>query len=182
MSERDMERSGWTRVLSKKQIIKDFSCGEKNGKISLLKILEIREPLKKKCGESEIVLADTGYYWLQLALDRSHAWFSVAFDAQTNLIEIYVDVTDGNDAAKDNPTFEDMYLDYVVSSDGVLELDRDELDEAYSSGIISKKQYETALAEGKKIRRYLTDNAERIQEFFRDRFEELKTELESKNG
>ena len=38
MSRRDMERSAWTRVLAKKQIIRDFVCGEHRGKISLLKI------------------------------------------------------------------------------------------------------------------------------------------------
>ena len=113
MSKKDMLRSAWTRVRSKKQIIREFACGEHKGKISLLKILELSGPFVRRYENREIVLADAGYYWLQLAEDRSHAWFTVMFDDQGRFIEIYVDVTDGNDALAENPTFDDMYLDYV---------------------------------------------------------------------
>ena len=115
MSKKDMLRSAWTRVRSKKQIIREFACGEHKGKISLLKILELSGPFVRRYENREIVLADAGYYWLQLAEDRSHAWFTVMFDDQGRFIEIYVDVTDGNDALAENPTFDDMYLDYVVA-------------------------------------------------------------------
>lgn len=175
-----MERSAWTRVLSKKQIIRDFALGERRGKISLLKILALTEPMMRSYEGREIVLADAGYCWLQLALDRSHAWFTVMFDEQGRLIQIYVDVTDGNRALIANPRFEDMYLDYVVQGARVYELDRDELDLAFSAGRISRAQYETALAEGEKIRRDLTANAEAIQAFFRAQFELLRRELEER--
>lgn len=177
MSRKDMARSTWARVQSKKQIIRDFSCGDHKGKISLLKIMEINGQLKRNYEDQEIVLANAGYYWLQLAVDQSHAWFTVMYDDHNNLVQIYVDVTDGNDALIDNPTFEDMYLDYVVYGNKVYELDRDELDEAYSSGVISKEQYETALTEGKKICHYLEENMEHIKAFFLEQFERLRTEL-----
>ena len=178
MSKKDMMRSAWTRVRSKKQIIRDFACGERKGKISLLKILELSEPFVRRYEDREIVLADTGYYWLQLAADRSHAWFTVMFDDQGQFIEIYVDVTDGNDALTENPSFDDMYLDYVVADGKVYELDRDELAEAYASGAVTKEQYETALAEGEKIRKDLTENTRRIIAFFTEQFETLKQELD----
>ena len=178
MPEKDMLRSTWTRVLSKRQVIRDFIRGEDQGKISLLKILEISGQLKRSYEDREVVLADAGYYWLQLAMDRSHAWFTVMFDDQGRLVEIYVDVTDGNDALKDNPTFEDMYLDYVVADGKIHELDRDELEEAFSSGVITKIQYETALAEGAKIRQDLTEHTERITAFFTEQFGKLKQELD----
>lgn len=178
MAEKDMLRSTWTRVLSKKQIIRDFTRDGNRGKISLLKILEINGQLKRSYEDREVILADAGYYWLQLALDRSHAWFTVMFDEQGRFVEIYVDVTDGNNALADNPTFEDMYLDYVVCDGKVHELDRDELDEAFFSGIISKAQYETALAEGRKILRDLTENTEEIQAFFLEQFDRLRPEVD----
>ncbi len=178
MSTKDMSRSTWTRVSSKKQIIRDFAYGEQKGKISLLKILEINGQLKRNYEDREIVLADAGYYWLQLAVDKSHAWFTVMYDNQNKLIQIYVDVTDGNDALIDNPTFEDMYLDYVVYGNKVYELDRDELDEAYSSGAISQKQYDTALCEGRKIFDDLTKNREQIKAFFLEQFKILKIDLD----
>ena len=114
MSKRDMSRSAWTRVLSKKQIIRGFSRGDRVGKISLMKILALSAPLIRSYEGRDCVLADAGYYWLQLAMHASHAWFTVMFDERGELVQIYVDVTDGNDALIDDPCFEDMYLDYVV--------------------------------------------------------------------
>lgn len=176
MERRDMERSAWTRVFSKKQIIRDFTLGQRRGKISLMKILQIRAPLVRSDGERDVVLADEGYYWLQLALHGSHAWFTAMFDARGEFIQIYVDVTDGNEALSENPSFEDMYLDFVVSGDKVFELDRDELEEAFCSGRISAEQYATALSEGKRIRDELLGHREEIRAFFCSQFEKLKNE------
>ena len=178
MSERDMARSDWSRVYSKKQVFRDFSCGGREGRISLLKITAIRSPFIRRLDGQEVLLADTGYYWLQLALDGSHAWFTVMFDDRGELIQIYVDVTGGNEAKKENPTFEDMYLDYVVYGDNVYELDRDELEEAYSSGAIDKERYLTALDEGKKIRDLLTANTRQVREFFARQFRAMEPDLE----
>ena len=178
MSKKDMSRSAWTRVLCKKQIVRDFARGERRGKISLLKILEIREAFRRSYEGREVVLADVGYYWLQLALEGSHSWFTVMFDEQGGLVQIYVDVTDGNDTLSDDPSFEDMYLDYVVYRGKVRELDRDELDEAFSSGAISQAQYETALIEGARLRAFLSENAQELGSFFTEQFRKLKTELD----
>ncbi len=182
MVKRDMLRSSWTRVLSKKQIIQDFSFGELKGKISLLKILELTAPMRRVMDGDDVVLADTGYYWLQLALDGSHYWFTAMFDDRDRFIQLYVDVTGGNEAQAEDPVFEDMYLDYVVYGSRVFELDRDELDEAYSLGEITKEQYERALADGEKICRDLTQNTEKIKAFFAERFEDLKRDLEASDG
>ena len=178
MDLRDMERSAWTRIRAKRQIIRDFAFENYIGKISQLKILEISEPLKRSYDGQEVLLADVGYSWLQLAIHRSHAWFTVMFDETGKLIQIYVDVTDGNDALKPNPTFSDLYLDYVVHGSQVYELDRDEVEEAYRSGAITEIQYETALTAGERIYRELKQNREQIQAFFSSQFESLRVELE----
>ena len=180
MDLRDMKRSAWTRIRSKQQIIRDFACGQYIGKISLLKILEISEPLKRSYEGREIILADRGYYWLQLAIHRSHAWFTVMFDEKGKLVQIYVDVTAGNDALKANPTFSDLYLDYVLHGSSVYELDRDELEAAFRSGAISKEQHESALAAGERIARALEQNQEQIHAFFTSQFLSLRAELEAR--
>ena len=179
MNRKDMQRSTWTRVREKQQIIRDFACGEKQGKISLLKILDLTAPMKRRLGGGpETVLADRGYYWLQLALDGSHAWYTVMFGPDGRLIQIYVDVTDGNDACRENPVFDDMYLDYVVSGGKVYELDRDELDAAFAGGAVTREQYGTALREGEGIFRFLTGNTAEIEAFFAGQFSLLRAELE----
>ena len=177
MSKKDMLRSTWTRVTSKKQIIRDYTCGECRGKVSLLKILEINGALKRTYDNQEIVLADVGYYWLQLAFDGSPVWYTVMFDSRKRLVQIYIDVTDGNHTSCDNPFFEDMYLDYVVCGDKVYELDRDELEEAFSGKMITKEQYEVALSEGTRIETELRSNLDRITTLFNELFEQLLAEL-----
>ncbi len=178
MSERDMARSDWTRVYSKKQVFRDFSCKGRKGRISLLKITAIRSPFIRRLDGHEVLLADVGYYWLQLAFDGSHAWYTVMFDDSGELIQIYVDVTAGNEALKENPTFVDMFLDYVVWGGKVYELDRDELEEAFSSGAIDERQYLTAIDEGKRIRDFLTENTQQVREFFIRQFHGMEPELE----
>ena len=173
-----MNRSNWSRVRSKQQIIRPFSLGAHHGKISLIKITEIAAPLIRHNGEQELVLADVGYYWLQLAFDQARAWFTAMFDDQGRFLEIYVDVTDGNDVQKENPSFDDMYLDYVVSEQTVIELDRDELEDAFAAGVISKSQYDNALAEGAALYSDLTTNLKQVKEFFVNQFQILKLEME----
>ena len=100
------------------------------------------------------------------------------FDDLGRFLQIYVDVTDGNEASTENPSFEDLYLDFVVAEGRVFELDRDELEEAFSSSKISREQYETALAEGERLRRLLTGHTEELQRFFSEQFVRLLPELE----
>ena len=175
---KDMARADWTRILAKRQIIRDFAHEGMTGKISLMKIEEISEPLTRRYEGEEIVLFGKGFYWLQLAVEKAHAWYTVMYDEAGQLVQIYVDITDGNDTRREIPVFEDMYLDYVLHGDKVYELDRDELDAAYSSGDVTRRQYETALAEGEKVRSCLTAHPERVRAFFAEQFNALRKELD----
>ena len=178
MVTKDMARSEWTRIRAKDQIILPCSCGNRQGKISLLKMLDVRESFCRVYDGKEIILADNGYYWLQFALEGDHVWFTVMFDDQGNLLQIYIDVTNGNDTVKDDPTFEDLFLDYVVYRDHVYELDRDELDEAFRAGCITKEQYDTAQNSGKAICHVLREHLPAVKSFFLDRFHDLQKVLE----
>ena len=81
------------------------------------------------------------------------------FDTQDRLIQIYIDMTDGNITNVEDPCFEDMYLDFVVHGDTVIEMDRDELKEAFDSRRITGEQYERIAAEGDRLLRYLQENS-----------------------
>lgn len=59
------------------------------------------------------------------------------------------------------------------------ELDRDELEEAFSGKMITKEQYEAALSEGTRIETELRSNLDRITTFFNELFEQLLAELET---
>ena len=182
MAEKDMLRSEWTRVRRKEQIILPYFCTYGHGKISLLKMLEVSEPFCRIYGGKEIVLADNGYYWLQLALDGSHAWFTVMFDDRGRFLQIYVDVTDGNDTDKDNPSFTDLYLDFVVYDGRLYELDRSELDAALAAAAITPEQYREAKDAGEQVKAFLLENLDSLPVYFTDKLNELIPKLEERNN
>ena len=47
---KNMKRTTWARLTDKEQVIRDFACGDKKGKISLFRITGISEPLARPCG------------------------------------------------------------------------------------------------------------------------------------
>ena len=159
--ERDMRRTDWRRITKRRY----FSCAEDDifgraGRISLIRIDEVAEPLTVHYRSRDILIADAGYSWLQAAVPGARWWLTAMFDAEDRLIQMYFDITDGNRFDDpENPTFEDMYLDIVVSADGTVDiLDRDELDEALRKGAITEYQYQAAAAECERLYRFLSEN------------------------
>ncbi len=164
MNIKTIRRDDWYRVLEKEVIIQDFSWKGIPGKISLLKINKVSSPLSIEYGSEKVKIVDTDYSWVQIALEHQFFWITSMFDEQDRLVEIYIDLTDGNVTGVDDPYFADLYLDYVVhiQGDAVMELDRDELSEAYKNGAVTRLQYERTLAEGERIRRYLNEDRQEL--------------------
>ncbi len=158
MNRKTMYREDWTRILEKEVIIRDFQWKGVSGKISLLKIKKIRSPLSVDYLTEKVKIVDTGYSWVQFALEGQYYWVTSMFDEQDRLVQIYIDMTDGNVTDIDDPYFDDLYLDFVVHGDAVLEMDRDELTNAFEKGLITKEQYERTIREGNHMLRYLREN------------------------
>lgn len=177
MNVKTMRRDEWSRVLEKKVIIKEFTYGDFKGKISLLKILKVSEPLWVGYGMKQVKIADENHSWVQIALENGYFWITAMFDENDKPFEVYIDMTDGNHTQVENPYFEDMYLDYVISEDMLLELDQDELEEAFRDGKISQHQYARTLSEGEKLYAYLKENKDELRGFIQAWFQELKLEL-----
>jgi predicted RNA-binding protein associated with RNAse of E/G family len=141
MEIRDMRRTAWRRVKQKEQIILPCSCGNVQGKVSLLKIREVSEPFSAVFNGERIMLAERNYSWLQLAMENDFAWFTVMFDDSDRFLQVYVDLTCGNLTDRDNPVFEDLYLDYVLCEGQVKEMDADELESVTGGEDLCLKDY-----------------------------------------
>ena len=138
--ERDMRRTDWKRITKRRYV----SRGEADifgsaGRISLTLIDEVTGPLTVHYKSRAVLIADAGYSWFQAAVPGARWWLTAMFDERDRIIQIYFDITGGSRFDDpENPTFEDMYLDIVVSAEGSIEVvDRDELDEALQSGAIT---------------------------------------------
>ena len=103
------------------------------------------------------------------------------FDQNDRLVEIYIDMTDGNITCTEDPYFADLYLDYVVHVQGsaVFELDRKELDEACQKGLITQEQYERTLCEGEKVFQYLQHDHTELEQLLIREQRKLKSSLKS---
>ncbi|MBQ6508175.1 MAG: DUF402 domain-containing protein [Flexilinea sp.] len=166
MNIKTIRRDDWYRVLEKQVIIQDFCWKGIPGKISLMKINKVSSPLSIDYGSAQVKIVDAGYSWVQIALEGQFFWITSMFDENDRLVEIYIDMTDGNVTDVDDPYFADLYLDYVVhvQEDSVMELDRDELTQAYHSGAITRLQYERTLTEGEKMLCYLNEERQELMD------------------
>ena len=162
MNIKDMKRSNWSRCLRKDYVAKNFELDGYQGYMSLSVLRELTGPLTIHYPFGDVMIADKDYSWLQIALEDQFFWVTAMFDNHDRLIEIYIDINTGNRFDNpDNPCFDDMYLDIVVLPDGIVSvLDRDELDEALSRGVISKEAYEHAELVCGKLYKYLCEHTD----------------------
>lgn len=178
--ERDMRRTDWKRITKRRYV----SRGEANifgsaGRISLTLIDEVTGPLTVHYHSRAVLIAEAGYSWLQAAVPGARWWLTAMFDECDRLIQIYFDITAGSRFDDpENPTFEDMYLDIVVSADGSIEVvDRDELDEALQSGAITVLQHEEAIEACEKLEKFLRENSTAVLDWCSAMQRKLKREM-----
>lgn len=173
---KNMYRSGWHRCLKKEYIAADTTFRGKKAKVSLSVLKELTGPLWVADRDGKTLIADNGYSWLQLAVDGEYFYMTSMFDTEGKLLQLYFDMTNGTIwDDPDNPCFDDMYLDYVLSPDGyIAKLDADELAEALEENVISRQEYERTLAEGQKLSEYLENNKQEMMEFCRFWYKKLR--------
>lgn len=158
MKTTDMYRSFFDMITKKEVIIKDHSYNNYHGKICLLKMIEVSKPFKVKNEEHEVTIVNKDYSWLEIAFEGAFFFITAMFDEHDNLIEIYIDMTNGNHTNCDNPYFEDMFLDFAVYNGKIIKLDEDELTNAYKNMTITKNQYNNILKNGDMLYNYIKGN------------------------
>ena len=179
MVKKDMRRSDWQRILRREYISRDCRMHGLRGKESLLVIREVTGPLTVHDGGEDVLIADTDYAWVQIALEGLPFWLTAMYDDRGRLIQIYFDITAGSRFDDpENPTFVDMYLDIVVNSRGELfVMDQDELDEALSEGTITQEEWNNASAACERLYAYLEKNREAVTELCARVYRELWEQL-----
>jgi predicted RNA-binding protein associated with RNAse of E/G family len=122
----------------------------------------VTHPLTVRYESGDVLIADAGYSWLQVAFKEQFFWATAMFDAKGEFMQGYFDITAGNTFENmENPKFQDMYLDLVLLNDGGIQvLDRDELDEAFEQKEITEEQYRKTIKEGETLYWFLQENKE----------------------
>ena len=139
-------------------------------------IEELEHPVSVTKPEGEVLIYDRGFAWYELALPETHFWLSADFTPAGELIELYFDITGGNDFSDpENPRFEDMYLDVVLNPAGrMVRLDEDELEAAVRNGAVSPGQAGKALCRCRGLEAFLQAHRRALPEFCRERMRQLR--------
>ena len=97
----------------------------------------------------KVAVIGKGMTWLQLIPDGKKHVLTAKYLPDNSLSICYVDVIENTEYDPDGvAVFIDKYLDVVFTPQGDVRIDdRDELDEAFQSGELSKEQYDSALKE-----------------------------------
>ena len=157
---RDMRRSDWHRILERNYTVSPCAFQDMEGVVSLLQIQKVTHPLTVRYESGDVLIADVGYSWLQVAFQEQFFWATVMYDSQGQFMQGYFDITAGNTFEDmENPKFQDMYLDLVLLGDGRIQVfDRDELEEALAQKEITEEQYQKTVKEGEELYRFLQEN------------------------
>ena len=176
MKTKNMKRTDWRRLLEKSYVVRDCSPWGYPGRESILRIHKVSQPLWVKEGYGRICIADAGHSWVQVACHGQPYWLTAMFDRKDRFLQIYFDIArppcfdDPHD-----PTFEDLYLDVVLTSKLELAiLDREELEEALKSGEIDRETYDFALAACEKLLVWLEENKQELVDYITKVYHEMK--------
>jgi len=175
-----MRRTDWRRIEKRDYLSSQCCWNGREGIVSLLVMREVTEPLTVECESKPVTIVQAGYKWLQVAFRDTHFWATAMFDQQDELFQIYFDITEENRLEnQDNPTFTDLYLDIVMEADGTLhQMDRDELDAAFRSGVISRAVYELAVGECEWLNQELTKRGREFADFCCAEMQKLRSRME----
>ena len=176
MKTKDMKRTAWKRLLEKTYTLRDCAPWGHPGRESILRIHKVSQPLWVKEGYGRICIADAGHSWVQVACYGQPYWLTAMFDRKDRFLQIYFDIARPpcfDDP--DDPTFEDLYLDVVLTSKLELAiLDREELDEAWRNGEIDRETYDFALAACEKLLVWLKENKQELVDYITKVYHEMK--------
>ena len=176
MKTKNMKRTDWRRLLEKSYSVRDCAPWGYPGRESILRIHKVSQPLWVKEGYGRICIADAGHSWVQVACQGQPYWLTAMFDGQDRFLQIYFDIARPPCFADpDDPTFEDLYLDVVLTSGlEVAVLDREELDEALKIGEIHRETYDFSLAACEKLLLWLEEHKQDMVEYVTRVYQEMK--------
>lgn len=146
-----------------------------NGYISLIKIIDVKDKFIAEYNGKKTVLCDNNYKNIRFLPDNEFWCVEAIYDNNSNIVEWYFDITNGNYIDENNnPYFDDLYLDVVLMPDGeVIIFDENELLDAYEENKITSEQLIKAKDTANKIINEIIPNKQFINDFFNKYFEKF---------
>ena len=179
MTYKRADRPGWPRLRAQRFICQRIADGRVNGYATLLKMLEVAEPLWVMHHDQRICIADNGYIWLQIFPEGANYTHTTMFDADGQPVQEYIDIVAEHGIGEDSvPWYDDLYLDITWIPEGApILLDQEELEAAFAIEAITEEQYELARGETARLLVALTLGEYTLPEVTRACYPALKAAL-----
>lgn len=173
-----ISRKSWRRIFSSVSAYGQFCYPSLCGVAGLLRLDGVREPLEVRFKDETMIIADNGYYWLQIAPKKEKWWLTVMYDGDGKCLQYYFDATLENIIDGENSRFRDLFLDLVAVPDGrLIILDGDELDDALSEGVITADEHKQAWDTVNALADGIRANYKQLDGFCQGFLSELKAQL-----
>ncbi len=173
-----MKQTDWERVTKSASACLPLDFPGLKGIARLFEIRQVTAPLIVTLFGKRTVMADRGFYWLQIGSENENWWLTVQYEADGQPIQYYFDVTKNNTICGEESYYSDLFIDVVLLPDGtIITLDADELEQALAEGLIYEDDYRLAVSVAEKIAAALPRERFRLAEFCDKIFAELKTGL-----
>ncbi|WP_144510975.1 DUF402 domain-containing protein [Bacillus sp. FJAT-22090] len=145
-------RADWKRIIQKEYTQSFVSKKEFTGHVTLLNLIKVTEPLWVQYGEKRICIVDDNYMWLQYFPKGKKFSVTTMFDAKGVIVQWYIEICNEIGIENNIPWMDDLFLDIVVLPTGeIIQLDEEELEEAFENRIITQKMYDSARDEATRI-------------------------------
>ena len=105
-------------------------------------------------------VVDNGYYILEILPKDENYAIRVYFDNNKNIIEYYIDITNGCGIEEESkvPYYDDLYLDITITNGQIEILDQDELENSFSNKLIDINTYNKAIKTKDKLLEEIKNN------------------------
>jgi len=181
MTYKRADRPGWPRLRARRFVCQRIGDEHLSGYVTLLRMVEVAEPLWVTHHEQRVCIADTGYSWLQIFPEGASHTHTTMFDAEGQPVQDYIDLVAEQGVAEDGiPWYDDLYLDIAwIAESAPLLLDQEELEAAHAIGAITQEQYDLARGEAARLLVALTLGDYRLPEIARACYPALSAALDA---
>lgn len=145
------------------------------GYLGQIHIIKANQP-QKDLGEDYIERANSGCKWLEFFPENSNIAMTVAYNNENKILNWYFDIINKIGIENDNPYFEDLYLDVILTPKNKMELlDAEELEEALKLGNVTKQQYDLAYKTAKALMKKIDGKQENLIKFSNKYFDKINS-------
>ena len=181
MTYKRADRPGWPRLRARRFVCQRIGDEHLSGYVTLLRMVEVAEPLWVTHHEQRVCIADAGYSWLQIFPEGASHTHTTMFDAEGQPVQDYIDLVAEQGVTDDGvPWYDDLYLDIAwIAESAPLLLDQEELEAAHAIGAITQEQYDLARGEAARLLVALTLGDFRLPEIARACYPALRAALDA---